>query len=72
MVKLTDIIRKQEVEKSAEKPGFVTEAVRTKEDKESLSEVKKVYEDLIFEIKEIMNELREGKAVEGRDIANIA
>lgn len=72
MVKLSDIIRKSSEDKLADKPGAMSEALKAKVEQASLPEVKKIYEDAILRLRLIMDDLREGKAVEGSEVISIA
>ncbi|MFQ6083740.1 MAG: HD-GYP domain-containing protein [Candidatus Aminicenantia bacterium] len=73
MVRLSEIIRKKIAEKkSQDKIDPVSEAIKIKKDEESMLEIQKIYEDIILYIKQIMNDIREGKTIEGREIVNIA
>lgn len=73
MIKLSEIIRKKtEGEEIQNKPGLISEVIEIKKAKESLPEIKKLYEDAILEINLIMNDIREGKNIEGKEIAIIA
>ena len=72
MVKLSDLIRKSLEEKSSDKPGLISEAVRVKADRGTLPDVKKNYEDAILQINQIMDGIRHEKQVEGGEVVNIA
>lgn len=72
MVKLSDIIRKDSKERGGEKPGLISEVAKKREDEESLPEIKKLYEDIIFETKMLMVELKAGKIINGKDVFGIA
>jgi HD-GYP domain-containing protein (c-di-GMP phosphodiesterase class II) len=72
MVKLSEIIRKPEKEKPKRKPGLITEVIKTKREEESFSGIKKIYEEAIHHLRNIMNDIQEGKTVEGRNVINLA
>ncbi len=72
MVKLSDIIRKDARERDGDKPGLISEVVKKREDEESLPETKKLYEDIIFETKMLMSEIKARKIINGRDVFGIA
>lgn len=72
MVKLSDLLRKSLEDKSFDKPGLISAAIQAKADKESLPEVKNIYEDTILQMKLIMNDIRDEKQVEGEETVNIA
>jgi len=74
MIKLSEIIRKTAEEKPQEKPGLISEVIKIKKnkDKESLLDLKKIYEEAILEVRLIMNDLKEGKVVEGKRVTNIS
>jgi len=72
MVKLSEILKKPEEEKPKRKPGIITEVIKTKREEESFPGVKKLYEDAIHHLRSIMNDLRKGKTVEGRNVVNLA
>jgi len=72
MVKLSDILRKTKEEKSAEKPEFLTEVIKAKKDEEDFPENQKIYGDAISDLKNLMNDLREGKTIEGTRVTSIA
>ena len=72
MVKLSEILRKSTIIGYEEKPGIISEAIETKKDKQSLAEIKKIYEDVILHLMLILDKIKEGKAVEGRKVTNLA
>jgi putative nucleotidyltransferase with HDIG domain len=72
MVKLSEIIRKAGEEKPKEKKLIVAEAVKAKKELQTLPEIKKTYQNAILGIKQIMNDIRKGKTIEGRKVFNIA
>ena len=72
MVKLSEIIRKSTGEKYEEKPALISEAFETRKNKESLSEIKKTYEDMVLHLMLIMEEIKEGKNVAGGKIGSLA
>lgn len=72
MVKLSDIIRKNGDLKSQDKPGLLSNALKTKNEKITLPEMKKIYEDSILHLKPIMNLISQGKIIEGSVVVNIA
>ena len=71
MVKLSEIIRKSAGEKYEEKPGLISEAFETRKSKESLSEIKKTYEDMVLHLMLIMDEIKEGKSIAGGKIGSL-
>ena len=72
MVKLSEIVRENKEEKPQDKPGLISEATKMKDNKDILSETKKVYEDVILCARPIMNEVARGMKVPGREFINIA
>jgi len=72
MVKLSDLLRKSLEDKSSDKPGLISEAIKAKTDKKSLPEVKHNYDDAILQTIRIMNDIKAEKKVEGEDVLNIA
>ncbi len=72
MVKLSDLLRKSLEDKPSDKLGIISEAVKVKTDKESLPDVKNKYEEIILQIKRIMDNIRDEKQVEGEEVVNIA
>jgi len=72
MVKLSEIIRKSTGIKYEEKPGLISEAFEIRKNKESLSEIKKTYEDMVLHLMLIMDEIKEGKSVAGGKIGSLA
>ena len=71
MVKLSEIIRKTAGEKYEEKPALISEAFETRKSKESLSEIKKTYEDMVLHLMLIMDEIKDGKSVAGEKIGSL-
>jgi HD-GYP domain-containing protein (c-di-GMP phosphodiesterase class II) len=72
MVKLSEIIRKTPEIKGQEERPQISDAVKAKESVESLAEIKKIYESSILLTKIMMEDLRRGQSVEGREVADIA
>ncbi len=74
MVKLSDLLRKaQEAEnKAKDKPGLISEAVKTKEAPVDMHEMKRIYEDAIVDLRKFMDDVVEGKKVTGRRVFSIA
>jgi HD-GYP domain-containing protein (c-di-GMP phosphodiesterase class II) len=72
MVKLSDLLRKSLEDKPSDKPGLISEAIQAKTDKESLPEVKNIYDDVILQTMRIIDDLRNGKQVKGEKIVNVA
>ena len=72
MVKLSDLLRNSLEDKPSDKLGIISEAVKVKTDKESLPDMKKKYEEIILQIKRIMDNIRDEKQVEGGKVVNIA
>ena len=72
MVKLSEIIRKTPETKGQEERPQISDAVKAKENSESLPEIKKIYESSILLTKMLMDDLRKGKTVEGKDIVDMA
>jgi HD-GYP domain-containing protein (c-di-GMP phosphodiesterase class II) len=72
MVKLSEIIRKSTGMKYEAKPGLISEAFEIRKDKESLSEIKKTYEDMVLHLMLIMEEIKEGKSVAGGKVGSLA
>ncbi len=74
MVKLSDMLRKaQESEnKPRDKPGLISEAVRAKEAPIDMHEMKRIYEDAIVDLREVMEDVVEAKKVMGRRVFSIA
>lgn len=72
MVKLSEIIRKPSEKKFEDEPESLSKAIRAKENQENLIKVKNAYENVIFFTKGIINNLREGRTVEGKDVVRIA
>lgn len=54
------------------KPGLISEAFDIKKNKESLSEIKKTYEDMVLHLMLIMDDIKEGKSVEAGKIGSLA
>ncbi len=72
MAKLSEIIRKTPVTKDKEEKTLVSDAFRAKESMESLPEIKKIYENSTLITKIILDGLRRGETVEGKDIIDLA
>lgn len=72
MVKLSEIIRKAGEEKPKEKKLLVAEVVKAKKELQTLPEIKKVYENAILGVKQIMNDIRKGKTIEGKKVTDVA
>jgi HD-GYP domain-containing protein (c-di-GMP phosphodiesterase class II) len=72
MVKLSEIIRGPEKEKPKRRPGLISEVIKTKREEESFPGIKKSYEYAIHQLKSLMNDIKEGKTVEGRKVVNLA
>ncbi len=72
MVKLSEIIRKSTGTKLEEKPHLISEAFEIKKDKESLSEIKKTYEDMVLHLMLIMDEIKDGKSVAVGKVSSLA
>jgi HD-GYP domain-containing protein (c-di-GMP phosphodiesterase class II) len=72
MVKLSEIIRKSTGLRYEERPGLISEAFEIRKNKESLSEIKKTYEDMVLHLMLIMEEIKEGKSVAGGKIGSLA
>jgi len=72
MVKLSEIIRKSSGMKFEEKPTLISEALEIKKNRQSLEEIKKTYEDMILHLMLIMDDIREGKTVEGEKVSSLA
>jgi HD-GYP domain-containing protein (c-di-GMP phosphodiesterase class II) len=72
MVKLSEIIRKSTGLRYEEKPGLISEAFEIRKNKESLSEIKKTYEDMVLHLMLIMEEIKDGKSVAGGKIGSLA
>jgi len=71
MVRLSDILRKAEEKKFQDKDNIVTEAVKLKKEMESLPGAKKVYEDSIIRIKTILDDIRTGKTIDGKEFLTV-
>ncbi|NIO49836.1 MAG: HD domain-containing protein [Candidatus Aminicenantes bacterium] len=72
MVKLSEIIRKSSGLKYEEKPRLISEAFEIRKNKESLSEIKKTYEEMVLHLMLIMDEIKEGKSVAGGKVGSLA
>ena len=72
MVKLSDILRKAQELKTKEKTGLISEAIRAKEAMSDMHEMKKIYEDAIVDLRNIMDDVLEGKKITGRRVFSIA
>ncbi len=72
MVRLSEILRKAEEKKSPDNESIVTEAVKLKKELESLPGAKRVYEDAIVRIRTILNDIKAGKVIEGKEVFSIA
>ena len=78
MIRLSEIIRKTGEKKSKDKMSPAPKAIKIKKDKkikrnkESLQEIQKIYEDAILRLNQIMNNIIQGKAIEGREVVNLA
>jgi len=71
MIKLSDILRKTKEEKLPRKPRLITEVIKTKKEEENIVEFQKIYKNAISDLKLIMDDLQEGKTVEGRRVTSI-
>lgn len=71
MVRLSEILRKAEEKKSQDRENTVTAAVKLKKELESLPGAKKIYEDVIIRIKTILNDIKAGKTINGKEIYSI-
>ena len=72
MVRLSEILRKAEEKKSPDNESIVTEAIKLKKELESLPGAKRVYEDAIVRIRIILNDIKAGKVIEGKEVFSIA
>jgi len=72
MVRLSEILRKTEEKKSLDKENIVTEAVKLKKELESLPGAKKVYEDAIIRTKTILDDIKAGEIIDGKEIFSVA
>jgi len=72
MVRLSDILRKAEEEKYQNKESVVRDAVRLKKETQSLPGIKKIYEDAIIRTKTILDDIKAGKTIEGKDVFSVA
>ena len=72
MVKLSDIIKEDAETKALDKPGLLSEVSKTKNSRGSLPEIKKIYDEIILITKAIMNGIKEGKTIEGKEIVDLA
>ena len=72
MVRLSDILRKAEEERYQNKESVVRDAVRLKKETQSLPGTKKIYENAIIRIKTILNDIKAGKIIDGKDIFSVA
>ena len=72
MVRLSDILRKAEEKKSLDKENIMTEAVKLKKEQGSLPGAKKIYEDAIICTKAILDDIKAGKTIDGKEIFSIA
>lgn len=72
MVKLSELLRKSLDDKPSDKPGLISEAVKARADKESLPEVKNIYDDVILQTIQMMDDIRKGKQIEGEEAVKIA
>ncbi|NIM90452.1 MAG: HD domain-containing protein [Candidatus Aminicenantes bacterium] len=72
MVKISEIIRKPERERPKRKPGIISEVIKIKKEEESFPGIKKIYEEAIHKLKRLMNDIKDGKNVEGKNVAALA
>jgi HD-GYP domain-containing protein (c-di-GMP phosphodiesterase class II) len=74
MVKLSDVLRKaQESEtKDKDKPGLMSEAAKAKEASIDIHETKKIYENAIIDLRELMDDVLKGNKIQGERVFNIA
>ncbi len=72
MIKLSDILRKAQESKSSAKPGLISQAIQAKEAMVDMHASKRLYEDAILELRQVMDDALQGKMVQGRRVFSIA
>jgi len=72
MIKLSEIIRKKSGVKTKEEQAIISEALKIRETKEGLPEIKKIYEDAVLRTGLIMNDMKRGEIIEGKEVSDIA
>ncbi len=74
MVKLSDVLRRAQDSKnqSKDKPGLMSEAAEAKEASMDIYETKRIYESAIIDLRELMNDVLNGKNIHGERVFNIA
>jgi len=72
MIKLSDILRKAQESKSSSKPGLISQAIQAKEAMVDMHASKKLYEDAILELRQVMDDALQGKMVQGGRVFSIA
>ena len=72
MIKLSDILRKAQESKSSAKPGLISQAIQAKEALVDMHASKRLYEDAILELRQVMDDALHGKKVQGGRLFSIA
>lgn len=72
MVKLSEILRKTQAKEAQDDRNVITEAVQRKEEKPNIKEIEQLYDYSVISLKKIMEDAREGKSVEGKDVFVLA